>query len=144
MNNLRLYHKLLAQICQWFPGERITRKRNLALMMVGMYLGGSVHLSHIARELPIAGKDPSLVNRLRRFLNNPRVVVRTLYRPDAMQVLKPYVDQQIRLDIDCTKIGFCYRLMTIRISYRKRTIPLIWSVHPVAEGTQQPHNRLGC
>lgn len=31
MNNLRLYHKLLGQICQWFPEERITRKRNLAV-----------------------------------------------------------------------------------------------------------------
>ena len=134
MNNLRLYHKLLEQICQWFPGERITRKRNLALMIVGMYLAASVHLSHIARELPIAGKDPSLVNRLRRFLNNPRVVVRTLYRPVALQVLAAFVGQPIRLVIDCTKIGFRYRLMTVSLAYRKRTIPLVWSVHPGSRG----------
>ena len=57
----------MRQICQWFPRERITRKRNLVLMVVGLYLGASVHLSHIARELPIPGKDPSLANRLRRF-----------------------------------------------------------------------------
>jgi Transposase DDE domain len=134
MNNLRLYHKLLRQICQWFPGERITRKRNLALMMVGLYLGASVHLSHIARELPIGGKDPSLVNRLRRFLNNPRVCVRRLYRPVAVQVLTAFVGQRIRLVIDCTKVGFRYRLMTISLVYRKRTIPLVWSVHPGSRG----------
>ena len=134
MNNLRLYHKLLAQICQWHPGERITRKRNLALIMVGLYMGASVHLSHMVRELPIAGKDPSLVNRLRRFLNNPRADVRTLYRPVGLQVLKPFLGQQIRLVIDCTKVGFRYRLMTVSVTYRKRTIPLVWSVHPGSRG----------
>ena len=134
MNNLRLYHKLLRQICQWFPGERITRKRNLALMMVGLYLGASVHLSHIARELPIGGKDPSLVNRLSRFLNNPRVSVRRLYRPVAMQVLTIFDGQRIRLVIDCTKVGFRYRLMTVSLAYRKRTIPLVWSVHSGSRG----------
>lgn len=134
MNNLRLYHKLLAPICQWFPDERITRMRNLALMMVGLYQGASIHLAHIARELPIAGKDPSLVNRLRRFLNNPRVDVRKLYCPVATQVLKAFEGQRIRLVIDCTKVGFRYRLMTVSLGYRKRTIPLVWSVHSGSRG----------
>lgn len=134
MNNLRLYHKLLAQICQWFPEERITRKRNLVLMMVGLYQGASIHLAHIARELPLAGKDPSLVNRLRRFLNNPRVMVRELYRPVAAQVLSAFVEQRIRLVMDCTKIGFRYRLMTVSLAYRKRTIPLVWRVHSGSRG----------
>ena len=66
MNNLRLYHKLLSQFCQWFPGERITRKRNLAWLVVGLYRSASVHLPHIARQLPLPAQDPSLVNRLRR------------------------------------------------------------------------------
>jgi hypothetical protein len=103
-------------------------------MMVGLYQGASVHLAHIVRELPIAGKDPSLVNRLRRFLDNPRVRVRQLYRPVAMQVLRAFVGQRIRLVMDCTKIGFYYRLMTVSLAYRKRTIPLVWSVHPGSRG----------
>jgi hypothetical protein len=122
------------QICQWFPSERITRKRNLVLMIVGLYLGASVHLSHIARELPIPGKDPSLVNRLRRFLNNPQVSVRTWYRPVALEILQSFVGQPIRLVIDCTKLGFHYRLMTVSLAYRKRTLPLVWSVHRGPKG----------
>ena len=43
-DNLHLYHKILHQICQWLPQERITRLRNLALFMTGLYLGGTVHL----------------------------------------------------------------------------------------------------
>jgi len=38
MNNLRLYHKLLSQFCQWFPEEQITRKRNLAWLVVQGFL----------------------------------------------------------------------------------------------------------
>jgi hypothetical protein len=129
MNNLRMYHKLLSEFCQWLPAERITRKRNMALLIVGLYLGASVHLSHIVRELPLPGKDPSLVNRLRRFLDNCRLDVREWYRPVALQILQSFAKQTIRLVIDCTKIGFGYRLMTVSIVYRKRTLPLVWSIH---------------
>jgi hypothetical protein len=79
-NNLRIYYTILSQVNEWLPNERITRLRNLALFLSGLYLAGSVHLSHIARELPTPGKLPSLVNRLRRFLNNPRVGARDFYR----------------------------------------------------------------
>ncbi len=75
-DNLRLYHTMVAQICKWLPDERITRVRNLALFLTGLYLGASVHLPFIARKWPTVGKLPSLVNRLRRFLDNPRVSVR--------------------------------------------------------------------
>jgi hypothetical protein len=76
-DNLRLYHTMTAQISKWLPDERITRVRNLALFLTGLYLSRKVHLPLIVRKWPTAGKVPSLVNRLRRFLDNPRVCVRT-------------------------------------------------------------------
>jgi hypothetical protein len=124
----------MQQICQWFPSERITRKRNLAWLVVGMYLSASVHLPHIVRELPLPAQDLSLVNRLRRFLDNPRVRVRAWYRPVAIQVLRPFAGQPLRLVIDTTKIGFRYRLLTVSLVYRKRTLPLVWSVHRGQKG----------
>lgn len=134
MNNLRLYHKLLGEFCQWFPQERITRKRNLAWLVVGLYLSASVHLSHIIRELPLPGRDVSLVNRMRRWLNNPRVRVREWYRPVVRQILRPFAGQTLRLVMDCTKVGFHFRLMTVSLVYRKRTLPLVWSVHRGQKG----------
>lgn len=134
MNNLRLYHKLLAQFCQWFPHERITRKRNLAWLVVGLYLSASVHLPHIARELPLPAQDLSLVNRLRRLLNNPQLVVREWYRPVAVQLLQPFVGHPLRMVIDTTKIGFRFRLLTVSLVYRKRTLPLVWSIHRGQKG----------
>jgi hypothetical protein len=134
MNNLRLYHKLLAQFCQWFPRERITRKRNLAWLVVGLYLSASVHLPHIVRKLPLPAQDLSLVNRLRRFLDNPQVTVREWYRPVAVQLLRPFAGLPLRLVIDTTKVGFHFRLLTVSLVYRKRTLPLVWSVHRGQKG----------
>jgi hypothetical protein len=129
-----VYYTILSQVREWLPGERITRLRNLALFVSGLYLAGAVHLPHIARELPTAGKLPSLVNRLRRFLNNPRVGVRDFYRPVAQQLMSRFEGRCLRLIIDCTKLGFDYQLMTVVVAYRKRALPLAWSVHHGSKG----------
>ena len=55
-NNLQLYHKVRQQFCQWLPDERITRIRNMALFVTGLYLSGTPHLSKIARKWPQTGK----------------------------------------------------------------------------------------
>ena len=133
-NNLPYYYKVQEQLCQWLPGERITRIRNMALLIVGLHLSGAVHLGLIVRKWPVVGKTPSLVNRLHRFLVNPRVVVRQWYHPLAVHLGQQFAGRQIRLVIDCTKIGFNYRLMTIGIAYKKRTLPLVWSVHRGRKG----------
>jgi hypothetical protein len=142
MNNLQLYHKVLAQLCKWLPDERITRMRNLSLLVIGLFLSASVHLSFIIREWPTAGKDLSLVNRLRRFLDNPRLSVEDCYRPVAQELADVFAGKQIRLVIDCTKLGFNHRLMTISIAYRKRTMPLVWSVHQGRKGHVKVNEQL--
>jgi hypothetical protein len=134
MNNLRLYHKMQQQICQWLPEERITRVRNLSLLVVGLYLGRGVHLSYIVRKWPLPGKDLSLINRLRRFLSNGRIDVRRWYRPVARQLVQPLAGRPIRLIIDCTKVGFRYRVMIVGLTYRRRTLPLAWCVYRGQKG----------
>lgn len=125
---------MTAQIGKWRPDERITRVRNLALFLTGLYLSRKVHLSLIVRKWPTAGKVPSLVNRLRRFLDNPRIDVRAYYRPVAQSLVDAFRSQPIRLVIDTTKLGFNARLMTVSITYRKRALPLVWSVHRGKKG----------
>lgn len=134
-NNLRFYHKVLRQICQWHPSKRITQKRNLALTVTGIFLSMGVHLSAIVREWPMAGKTPSLTNRLRRFLRNERIVVETWYRPLAQFLLQIFADKRLRLVVDTTKVGFHHTLLIIGIAYRKRCLPLVWSVHPGKGGS---------
>lgn len=128
-NNLQLYHMFLRQLRQWHPTERVTRQRNLAWMIVGIYLSRSVHLSHIVRKWPVAAKLPSLVNRMHRFLRNPRLVPEAIYLPLAEHLLKAFSGQPLRLVIDVSKVGFNHRVMVVGFCYRKRTLPLVWSVH---------------
>lgn len=133
-NNLRIYHTILGHFCKWFADERVTRLRNLALLVTGLYLARKVHLSLIADEWHVAGRTPSLVNRLRRFLSNCRVSVRDYYRPVAESLISSFRGLPIRLIIDTTKIGFSARLLMVSIAYRSRALPLAWSVHRGKKG----------
>jgi hypothetical protein len=106
----------------------------MAFLITGLYLNRAVHMALVVRSWPSRSKEPSLVNRLRRFLDNPRVQVRTWYRPGAMHLLHVFAGQRLRLGIDCTKVGLGFRLLTVSIAYRKRTLPLAWSVHCGSRG----------
>lgn len=134
MTHLQQYYKVLSQLRQWWPAERITRVRNMALLMLGLYLGKSIHLAQIVGEWPVAGKIPSLVNRVRRFLDNEQVQVRAWYRPLAQEVIDAFVGRQLRLVIDTTKVGFNHRLLSVGLAYKKRVLPLAWSLHEGAKG----------
>jgi hypothetical protein len=133
-NNLHAYHKTLQQLRQWLPHERITRLRNMALLVLGLQLSGAIHLPLIVRKWPLPGKLPSLTNRLRRFLDNRFVTVRDWYHPLAQQLVAAFAGHDLRLVLDCTKVGFDYRLLTIGLAYKKRTLPLTWSVHAGGKG----------
>lgn len=134
-SNLQMYHKILNQLVQWLPDERITRLRNMALMLVGLEQGRGIHLSNIVQKWPgMEAKEPSLVNRLRRFLSNPKVEVRKWYEPIAKQLLTAFSGLNIRLILDCSKVGFRYRILTVSLAYKKRALPLAWSVHRGRKG----------
>lgn len=78
-----LYHSWIKQLLQLRPDERLTRVRNLAWLLVGIYQSKSVHLSAIAQEIPSRTKLLSLVRRLEGFLDNPALHVRTWCEPMA-------------------------------------------------------------
>jgi hypothetical protein len=111
--------------------------------MTGLFLARSVHLSHIARKLPLKRQVVSLANRLRHFLDDPRVDVWRYYRPIARQLLARFHGQRLTLLIDCTALGFSYQLMVIAIAYRRRALPLIWSVHRGKRGMVHAAAQIG-
>ena len=63
-----------------------------------------------------------------------RLAVKQWYGPLAHHLVQCFAGQQVRLVIDCTKVGFNFRLMTIGLAYKKRTLPLAWSVHKGRKG----------
>lgn len=127
VNNL--YHIWLHRLAQLRPGERITRLRNMAWLLVGIFKSKSVHLSKIALEIPGAAKSLSLTRRLSRFLDNAAIRVREWYGPiarDLLQVVAGSVGE-VRLIADGTKIGFGHQLLMVAVAFRKRAIPIAWT-----------------
>lgn len=133
-NNLRLYHKIFQQIRHWLPQERVTRQRNLALLVVGLHLAQSVYLTKIANQLHVPAKKLSLAGRLRRFLRNAVVNVQSYYEPLLIPLLKAVAGKEVLLIIDATKVGPWHRALVVAMSYRGRALPLAWSVHRGTKG----------
>lgn len=135
-DNLRLYNRILEHMRRFLPDERITRVRNLALLMSGLFLARTVHLSQIARKWPLPARLPSLTNRLRRFLDNTRLNVTALYMPMARLLIGRFDESAtpLRLILDVTKLGRRYRLLSVSLGYRRRALPLAWSVHRGRKG----------
>lgn len=125
----QLYHTWLHRISQLRPGERITRLRNLAWLIVGIYQSKSVHLSQVALKIPGDVRVLSIVQRLSRFLQNPAVRVREWYEPVARDLVQGMANTvgEIRVIADGTKVGFGHQLLMIAIAFRRRSIPIAWT-----------------
>ncbi len=120
-----MWRERLAQLA---PDECQSRLMNMLLLVVGLYKAESVHLSKVARKLPIRAKKLSLDKRLRRFLDNGAVRVREWYRPVVAGMLAAASSGgQIHLLIDSSKVGFGHRLLMVGIAYRRRALPLAWT-----------------
>ncbi|HIC94813.1 MAG TPA: hypothetical protein EYP09_11300 [Anaerolineae bacterium] len=87
----QLYYTWLEELRQLCPGERITRLRNLAWLIVGVFQSRSVHLGKIATKIPGSAKQLSIVRRLSRFLANPALRPRQWYEPIARHPLESMV-----------------------------------------------------
>lgn len=129
-DNLRLYHTILQHMLRFLPHERITRLRNLALVMSGLFLARSVHLGLIVRKWPLAAKLPSLENRLRRFLSNTAIDSVRLYTPVVRLLLGRFegTTTPLRLLLDTTQLGRRHRLYTVSLAWRRRALPLAFCV----------------
>ena len=71
-----LYHTWFERIERLRPGERVTRLRNLAWLLVGICRSKSVRLSKVALKIPGDANTLSITRRLSRFLDNPGIRVR--------------------------------------------------------------------
>ncbi len=128
----RLDYTWLQRIRRLRPEERITRLRNFAWLVTGIYQSRSVHLSKMAAKIPGSAKLVSLTRRLSRFLDNPAIRV-----PVARRLL-PCVAQsggEIRLIADGTRV-----LLMGAIAFRRRAIPIAWTWSRVSKGIAPPSN----
>jgi Transposase DDE domain len=128
LSNSKLYSTWRARLVQLAPDECASRLSNMLYLIVGLYQAGSVHLSKIARKLPIRAKKMSIDKRLRRFLDNGGIRVREWYRPIAEGLVQAAASGgSAQLLIDTTKVGFGWQMLMVGIAYRRRALPLAWT-----------------
>lgn len=130
-----IYHTWICRIEQLWPTLRVTQMRNLTWLLVGIYRGRSVHLNKIAGKIPGRAKLVSLTRRLSRFLDNPAIRARDLYRPIAQMLLQAAAQVgEIRLIVDGSKVGFGHQLLIVTLAYRRRALPIAWTWVKGAKG----------
>ena len=105
------YPTWVKKITQLLPNESITRVRNLAWLLAGIYASKSVHLSKAASQIPGTALLLRITRRLDRFLENPEFRVRDGYES---------------MIVDGGKVGFNHQLLVVALAYRHRAIPLVW------------------
>jgi hypothetical protein len=140
----QLYVTWLTRIWQLRPGERVTRVRNLAWLITGIFQSRSVQLHRVATKIPSMANLLSVVRRLSRLLDNPALRVREWYEPIARDWLD-YVARttgEIRLIADGTKIGFGHQLLMISLAYRRRALPLVWTWIRCTKGHSSAYRQL--
>jgi hypothetical protein len=140
----RLYNTWLKKIRQLRPDERITRLRNMAWLVTGIYQSKSVHLSKVALRIPGVAKLRSTVRRLSRFLNNPAVRVREWYEPIARDLLQSMASTvgEVRLIADGSKVGFGHQLLMVSVAFRRRAIPIAWTWVKSPKGHSSAYKQL--
>jgi len=123
------YHTWVSRIWQLRPTERITRVRNMAQLLHGIFQRKSVHVSAVATQIVSTARLPSVTRRLSRFLDNPAVRVREWYAPIAQALLQSAARTvgEIRLLTDGTKVGFGHQLLMVSLAYRRRAVPIAWT-----------------
>ena len=143
MSAHQLYDTWDRTIQEMLPHERVTRVRNLTWMIVGLQLGQSVHLSAMARKLPLTAKLNSTTDRFRRFMDNSAFRARHWYRQTAQQLLtEAAVCGKIRLIVDGTKVGAGHQLLMVAVAYRKRALPIAWTWVRTARGHSSTDKQL--
>jgi hypothetical protein len=125
----RLYHTWFHRLRQLRPTERVTRLRNAAWMLTGIFESRSVHLHRIAGKIPGIATTRNKVRRLARFLDNSAIRARAWYEPIARNLLQRVAEKglEVRLILDGTRIGFGHQLLLVAVAYRRRAIPIAWT-----------------
>lgn len=128
-NTPHLYDTLvqvLGQHAQWVDHRHL---KTLAWMMVGLIQSGWISLSAWA---PYVGSRAryaqSTVRRFRRWLDNDKVEVLSLYGPLIQQALAEWGDPVLYVALDTSMLWNTSCLIRLSVIYRGRAVPLVWGV----------------
>jgi Transposase DDE domain len=128
-NTPQLYDTLVHVLSQHTPWLDQRHLKTLAWMMVGLMHSGWINLTAWAPYVVSRARDAqSTVRRFRRWLDNDKIDVLSLYGPLMQQALAEWGEQALYVALDPSMLWNTYCLIRLSVIYRGRAVPLVWCV----------------
>jgi Transposase DDE domain len=128
-NTPHLYDTLVSVLSQhpkWLDRRHL---QTLAWMMVGLIHSGWINLTAWAPYVVSRAQyAQSTVRRFRRWLDNDKIDVESLYSPLIQQALAEWSEQALYVALDTSMLWDTYCLIRLSVIYRGRAVPLVWCV----------------
>jgi Transposase DDE domain len=126
MSTSPLYDSTHAALQQALPWVRASQLDTLALLVASATQTQSAHLADLARALPLRATQDSKEQRIRRFLDNPRITQATHYQPLVQAALAGVTRQRVDLVLDRVLLHRRHNLLVASVGFRRRSVPLAW------------------
>ena len=128
-NTPYLYDTLVQVLRQHRNWLDLRHLKTLAWMMVGLIHSSSMSLCAWAPFVVSRARySQSTVRRFRRWLDNDKIEVHTLYGPLLQQALIGWVDKTLYVALDTSMLWNTYCMVRLSVIYRGRAVPLVWCV----------------
>lgn len=127
MNSLDLYRTIVSFL--WQNGMRFHDLRlfsTFSWAIVGLLLSQQIHLSHWLVHRVGRVHASSKQRQLERWLNNPKIEARGLYRPLIRAALHDWQGERLFLALDSSVLWDRFVIVRVSLVYRGRALPLDW------------------
>jgi hypothetical protein len=147
-DNLKRYcaiHTALKQLCPKAPtGNHARHLQTLAHLVSGIVGSKKSNLPAVASKVPSNSTRESRIKRYSRWLMNERISKEMYFLPYVQVLLASLPPGPLVLVIDGSPIGRDCQALVISVLYKKRALPLAWSVVRGKKGhlSEQMHEHL--
>jgi len=118
--------RVLSQHANWLDFRHL---KTLAWMMVGLINSHSISLGAWSPfVVSRAQYSQSTVRRFRRWLDNDKIDVHTLYGPLMQQAMVGWFGKRLYVALDTSMLWDTYCIVRLSVISRGRAVPLGWSV----------------
>lgn len=94
---MRLQKNVLGNLQKVLPELLPDHLLTMAMMITGILRGRNVQLRKIAEKVAYVKKQTSLIDRFRRFVNNPHIESQVQYNPFVVRILENLSQKQLYL-----------------------------------------------
>lgn len=128
-NTSYLYDTLVRVLSQHSNWLDLRHLKTLAWMMAGLIHSHTISLgSWTPFVISRAAYSASTVRRFRRWIDNDRIEVHSLYGPLIQEALISWIGKTIYVALDTSMLWDTYCIIRLSVVYRGRAVPMVWSV----------------